>query len=411
MVTDSQDALDEEIIRLEAEVKLLNQRIKHRPLSTIFRQLFDSNLIPMSRVAIDGTIFECNQAYADLTGYTQEELTSGTITWKFLSVPEARASNDLSIQQIQQTGRAEPFVKEYMRKDGTRISILVACTATDTSGSDMVTFYLNLSEAEHARKELKASEERYRLLVDTIPQIVFVGDSYANLEYVNKRFSDYTGHELTRGFGQQWMDLVHPDDLPVLMAQQRYAVETSTVMEMEFRHKYEDGQYHWVLMRSVPLVEEGGHVVKWIGTATNIDEQKRYEHEIRAGEERFRILANGIPQIVWTATADGVIDFFNHRWLEYTGLTVEQSLEGAWQLLIYPSDLEQYLRKWKDAILTGETYEHDFRLKRVVGLKTGADAPYLWHLCRAVALRNNCGRIIRWFGTWTEIHEQKSGGG
>jgi PAS domain S-box-containing protein len=410
-VTQPQDALDEEIVRLETELHTLNQRLKRRPLSTIFRLLFDSDLIPMSRTAIDGSIFDCNQAYADLTGYSREELTSGSITWKDLSVPESHASNELTIEQILRSGRAEPFVKDYIRKDGSRVSLMVACTATDTTGSDVLVLYLNLSQAENARIQLKKSEEQFRLLVESIPQIVFVGDSYANLEYINKRFSDDTGYDLIRGVGQAWMELVHPEDLPVLMAQQRYAVETGTIMEMEFRHRYDDGTYHWVLLRSVPMVVEGGKVIKWIGTATNIDEQKKFEQEIREGEERFRMLANGIPQIVWTATADGVIDFFNHRWLEYTGLSVDQSLDGAWQLLIYPPDLEQYLSKWNEAKLSGETYEHEFRLRRVLGLKKGADVPYLWHLCRAVALRNSTGRIIRWFGTWTEIHEQKNGDG
>jgi PAS domain S-box-containing protein len=149
-----------------------------------------------------------------------------------------------------------------------------------------------------------------------------------------------------------------------------------------------------------------GSIYKWIGTATDINEQKRIEQELRDREMRFRMLADGIPQIVWTATNDGVIDFFNHRWLEYTGLTIEQSLDNGWHLLIHPADLEQYKERWSNALKTGETYEFEFRLKRAVGFKKNSNG-YRWHLCRAVPLRSSSGRIVKWFATWTEIHEQR----
>ncbi|MGH9547958.1 MAG: PAS domain-containing protein, partial [Terriglobales bacterium] len=182
-----------------------------------------------------------------------------------------------------------------------------------------------------------------------------------------------------------------------------------------------DGTYHWSLTRGMPTDFVNGKPTKFIGTCTDINEKKKIQDMLFAQEQKLRMLADGIPQIVWTATAEGTIDFFNHRWLEYTGLTIEQSLNGAWELLIHPNDLEKYLNQWKVACQTGETYEHEFRLKRAVGLGSGngnghgkrdskeqKSSPYLWHLCRAVALRSQSSRILKWFGTWTEIHEQKS---
>jgi PAS domain S-box-containing protein len=147
--------------------------------------------------------------------------------------------------------------------------------------------------------------------------------------------------------------------------------------------------------------------IRWFGTCTDIEHQMQNEATIRKSESKFRTLADAIPQIVWTANPDGQIDFFNHRWFEYTGLTLEQSQREGWQLLIHPDDLDKYMREWRKALMTGDTYEMEFRLKRAVGLGNSKGNPYRWHLGRAVALRGSDGGVVKWFATWTEIEAQK----
>ncbi|HVG39125.1 MAG TPA: ATP-binding protein [Pyrinomonadaceae bacterium] len=118
-------------------------------------------------------------------------------------------------------------------------------------------------------------------------------------------------------------------------------------------------------------------------------------------EERYRNIAEAIPQIVWTARPDGWLDYFNQRWFDYTGLKLEQTAGWGWQLVLHPDDLERSLEQWKQSVDTGRAYEVEYRLKRA------ADGAYRWHLVRALALRNNAGEIVKWFGTCTEIQDQK----
>ena len=159
--------------------------------------------------------------------------------------------------------------------------------------------------------------------------------------------------------------------------------------------------------------------MSWLVIATDVDDQRRVSDALMASEEQLRIIADAMPQIVWTADDTGAIDFWNHRWLEYTGLTPKQSLQGGWRLLIHSEDLPEYDRKWQEALKTGQTFEARFRLKRALGLnkmRTRGGRPvskelrrdYLWHLCRSLPLKDSQGNVLRWFGTWTEIDEHKT---
>jgi diguanylate cyclase (GGDEF)-like protein/PAS domain S-box-containing protein len=117
-------------------------------------------------------------------------------------------------------------------------------------------------------------------------------------------------------------------------------------------------------------------------------------------EEHFRNLAEAIPQIVWTATPDGAMDFYSRRWFEYTGLTAEQSQGEGWRPMIHPEDLPLTVAIWQRVLRSGEAYETQFRLLRA------KDQTYRWHLVRAHPVRDNMGAIVKWFGTSTDIDDQ-----
>jgi PAS domain S-box-containing protein len=403
-VTYCEDGLDRRIAELEAELQQCRNTHKAPYFSAPLRRLFDSNLMPMCRASVNGALFDVNKAYEELTGYTKSELLE--LGWQAITPPEWLEGDAISVEQLRRFGRADAHEKEYIRKDGSRVSILALATAADAAAQDVTAFIINLTEIIDGDLKIKEREKQYRLLVDTIPQIVWIADSHRNIEYINNRFSDYTGLQPTECLQQAWASVIHPEDLPKVVELSQITNETGEDFELDVRHQHHDGTYHWSLCRSIPMKAPDGSIYKWIGTATDINEQKRIEQELRDRDMRFRMLADGIPQIVWTATNDGVIDFFNHRWLEYTGLTIEQSLDNGWHLLIHPSDLEQYKERWNNALKTGETYEFEFRLKRAVGFKKNSNG-YRWHLCRAVPLRSSSGRIVKWFATWTEIHEQR----
>jgi PAS domain S-box-containing protein len=130
-------------------------------------------------------------------------------------------------------------------------------------------------------------------------------------------------------------------------------------------------------------------------------ERKRAETELHASEAQYRYLADAMPQIVWTARADGYFDYYNRRWFEYTGMTMEQTKGWGWQPVLHPDDAEKCLRRWARSIVTGEDYQIEYRFRRA------SDGQYRWHLGRAAPMRNVDGEVVKWFGTCTDIHDQK----
>lgn len=136
-------------------------------------------------------------------------------------------------------------------------------------------------------------------------------------------------------------------------------------------------------------------------TTARQTERKDALDELRESEERYRLLADALPQIVWTADVNGAFDYYNRRWYEYTGLTLEQTLDWGWQPVLHPEDAERCLNRWAISVKTGEDYEIEYRFKRA------SDGAYRWHLGRAMPVRNAAGEIIKWCGTSTDIHDHK----
>ncbi|HEY9676340.1 MAG TPA: PAS domain S-box protein [Waterburya sp.] len=122
--------------------------------------------------------------------------------------------------------------------------------------------------------------------------------------------------------------------------------------------------------------------------------------KLQASEERYRVLAENVPQLVWITRADGFVEYVNQRWLDYTGLKSDETLGWDWHRAIHPDELSATLEQWKTGLATGNSVEVHYRLKR-------KDELYRWHIMRAMPLHNAKGEIVNWFGTCTDIHDQK----
>lgn len=118
-------------------------------------------------------------------------------------------------------------------------------------------------------------------------------------------------------------------------------------------------------------------------------------------ERRFRILADSMPQIVWTARADGWVDYYNQRWYDYTGMTGRETHGWGWGLAVHPENLDMGIQRWQQAVGSGLPFEMLVRIKRK------SDGAYRWHLVRALPARDSCGRVVKWFGSSTDIDDIK----
>jgi len=120
----------------------------------------------------------------------------------------------------------------------------------------------------------------------------------------------------------------------------------------------------------------------------------------REREQYFQTMAEAIPEIIWTADVDGSTDFSNRKWIDYSGLTLEQTSGAGWTVAVHPDDLKECVSRWEEARRTGQPYDGEYRFR-------GKDGVFHWFLVRANPVRDSSGAIVKWFGTCTDIEDQK----
>ena len=182
----------------------------------------------------------------------------------------------------------------------------------------------------------------------------------------------------------------------------RHLTSARQAGEAEARLRRFDGIYRWFLFRANPVLDEFGKITEWLGINIDIDDRKRSEDALRASELHLRQLTETIPEMLWSATPDGKIGYFNGRLLEYLGLKQNEVADGNWwESALHPDDVEPTRRAWQHAAETGEPYEVAVRDLRA------SDWSYRWCHARGLPLRDEQGKILMWYGSLIDMHDQK----
>jgi PAS domain S-box-containing protein len=166
----------------------------------------------------------------------------------------------------------------------------------------------------------------------------------------------------------------------------------------EHRVRRYDGEWRLFAIRAVPVLEQDGAIREWVGVHVDITEERNLLNALRLSEQHFRQTIDSMPQLVWSTLPDGVPDLFNKQWIEYTGLPADGQVDAM--SAVHRDDLPLTLDRWRHSLETGEPFEVEFRCLR-------HDGQYRWFLGRATPIRNEQGRIVRWFGTSTDIEDRK----
>jgi PAS domain S-box-containing protein len=242
------------------------------------RRLVDANIIGVLISELEGQILESNDAFLKMVGYSREDLVSGRIRWTDMTPTEWQAVTEQAVAQIKATGACDAFEKEYVRKDGTRVPVLVG--AAGFGGNSSVAFVVDLTERKRAEEAVRQSEKQLRDVIETMPVIAFTTLSDGSIDFVNRRWIEYTGLTAEEaGFYRQ--ATVDPEDIEGHVNKWQASLASAEPFENEVRHRGADGQYRWFLVRGVPLQDEHGKILKWFGTLTDIEDRKQAEERLR----------------------------------------------------------------------------------------------------------------------------------
>ena len=270
----------------------------------------------------------------------------------------------------------------------------------------LISFLMLLRAIRNEREQARLA--RYNgLLLESTGDGMFGVDLDGNCTFLNHAAEKMFGRTSKDVVGQNMHRLSHHthadgspypvDDCPIFRAF-RTGVGGRSVDEVFWRM---DGTSFPVEYSAFPIRSEGeieGAVVAF----TDITRRKQIEAEIEESGERFAAMAEGIPQLAWMAERGGNIFWYNRRWYDYTGTTPEEMLTGSngWQKVHHPDHVERATQRYLDTVARGEPWEDTFPLR-------GADGNYRWFLSRATPTKDEDGRVVRWFGTNTDVTRQR----
>ncbi|MFN7140230.1 MAG: PAS domain S-box protein, partial [Limisphaerales bacterium] len=283
------------------------------------------------------------------------------------------------------------------------------CVIVDQRGAPerMVGVCADISKRKQAEDSLRESEQRFRALADAAPMMIWMSDESGNCIYLNKTWARFRGCPIENDLGDGWKKAVHKEDLEESLRRFRIAFENRANYDLTYRLKRFDGEYRTIFETGVPRFGVDGSFSGYMATMVDVSDLKAAEETLRkeaallASEARFRELADAMPQIVWEATAEGTFDYFNKRWHEYSGIENNEGAIELWKDFAHPDDWPKCLDNLQRSFETGSPFQSECRFRNAA---TGA---YQWHLSRALPIRDDNGKILRWIGTATNIEDYK----
>jgi len=351
-----------------------------------------------------GHIVSWNAGAERVFGYREAEVTGQPFALIFTPEDRRDGAPEQELKRAASVGSTND-VRWHLRQDNTRFYANGVTTALrDEAG--VLRGFAKVARDDTARKlaeeALQESEERYRIVAETASDAIITIDEESTILYVNSAAEKIFGHPTREMLGQH---------LTILMPELLRHVHRAGISRY-----IETGQRHigWEAIelpglhqdgREVPLevsfgefLRDGQHL--FTGIIRDITKRKLTEKALRESEERWRFMAESMPQKIFTATAKGDVNYFNRQWIEFTGLAFEQIIDWGWTQFIHPDDVEENVRRWQHSVDTGTPFQIEHRFRR-------ADGEYRWHLSRAHAMRDPAGDVLMWIGSNTDIDDMK----
>jgi PAS domain S-box-containing protein len=272
------------VLASQAAISLENTRL-YRDLADRegkIRRLVDANILGVFVGNIQGSIVEANDAFLRMVQYGREDLVSGRVRRTDLTPAEWRERDERALTELKGTGTVQPYEKEFFRKDGSRVPVLIGAALFQEGGKEGVVFVLDLSEQKRAEAVIREGERELRQILDFAPWHVAVLGADGKAMYLNKAGLDY--HGLTPEAFQDYdpRRSFHPDDRDrIVTCEGRAKLLSDQPFEIEARLAGKDGKYRWFLFRFNPLRDGEGRITRWFVTSTDIEDRKQTEERLQ----------------------------------------------------------------------------------------------------------------------------------
>jgi PAS domain S-box-containing protein len=372
------------------------------------RRLVDANIIGVFMGDFDGGILEANDAFLRIVGYDRDDLAAGRVNWKDLTPPEWRQRDAQWIYEHQRTGVRLPIEKEYFRKDGSRVPILLGSATFEEGGNQSVAFVLDLTERKQAETAARLNTEALRRSearlaeAQRLTHIGVAAYGPTAILYGSEETYRIWGFDPARGIPSREAvsQRVHPDDRGRLDAEVQRALGEKRGYSIGYRILMPDGTVKHLESIGVPEFSPTGELVEIVATQIDVTERKCAEEALRESEYQLRQIIEAVPGLIWSTAPDGEPTYANQRLLDYTGTRLDDFKNRKWERFLHPEDLPGFVKALDHAIRTGTSWDAVHRLRR-------SNGGYRWHHARMQPLRAQQGQIIQWYGLSVDIDEGK----
>jgi PAS domain S-box-containing protein len=370
------------------------------------------NLVMQSRIAMgilrgaDMVIELANDALLKIWKRSMDEVTGRKLIDVFPELHDQKFSRIL--RQVYQTGVAyeekeslaladtgEGMIKNYVD--------LVYAPLAEPDGriGGIMVNGVDVTQQVADREKIKEEETRSRLAIDAANQGTFEWNLKTGDFIFSDRLAEIFGYTPSPVVTHKHLiERFHPEDKPIRDKANEDALHTGA-LKYELRVIWPDGSLHWLQIKGKISYNEQKEPVQMYGIGLDITDRMLAVQEIEKNEERFRLLADFMPQQIWTGDDKGNLNYFNKAVYDYSGMTLDEIVNQGWISIVHPDDREENIRQWAHAVTTGQNFIFEHRFRKY-------DGEYRWQLSRALPHRDAQGQIQMWIGTSTDIHDRKT---
>lgn len=379
--------------RMQAETAL-------RQSEECYRALFENANDIIYVHDLQGNYISLNKAAERIFGYTRDEALK--LNMSQIAAPEHLAlARQMLQEKLAGSTKQTSYEMDCIRKDGRRLTLEINSSVIEEEGVAVAVQGIarDVTERKSAEEAMRESENKYRDLFENANDLIYTHDLNGNFTSLNGAGERITGYTRDEALSMNVDKVVAANSLAGARAMTALKLNDQAATTYEVDIIAKDGRTV-SLELSTRLICEKGLPVGVQGIGRDITERKRQDEAIKASEQKFRHLGEGIFHQVWTADSSGCLDYVNGRTMEYFARQSSELIGKEWMNFVHPDDAEDCLRRWEHSAATGDFFEMEYRLLR-------HDGVYRWHMSRANCGRDENGTIVRWFGTNTDIDDQK----
>lgn len=353
---------------LNSELRTSKQKLeisfKHLAASEArFRRLKDANIIGVIITDMQGGILEANDAFLNMVGYTREELLAGRINCRKMTPPEYLEKSDRSIVELRDQGVCQPFEKQYIRKDGSLVNVLLGLALLEDNSDQVIGFVVDVSKRKKAEDSLRKQEEQLRLITDSLPVQISYVDAQQRYRFNNQRYEEWFGIPIAEIYGKHIKEILGESVYQKIVPYVKTVLSGNQVT-YETKLLHQNGKIHDTSVTYIPQFNQQRKVEGFVALIRDITQQKQAENALKQSEEKFRKLTEKVRVIPWEADPKtGNFTYIGLQTEEILGYSLTDCYsDNFWEEHIHPEDKEWAVKYCLMSSQTEENYEFEYRM-------------------------------------------------